>query len=123
MSTETSATLTRAETEVPALTTTIYGKNDCPKCTATTRAFDRQGIPYEYINVEEDTEPRESLGGRTPFEHVVSTYGREMPVVVVTDDLGYNDWWSGTAMNKWLETRQRFADAGLLIPEDERATS
>lgn len=125
MSVDATATLSLEEAEIstPALSAIIYGKNACPRCTATTREFDRQGIPYEYINVEEDTAPRENLGGLSPFDHVVKTYGREMPVVVVTDDLGYDDWWSGVAMHKWLETRQRFTEAGLILPEGERVTS
>lgn len=105
----------------PALSVRIFGKNNCPICDATTKVFDRKGVPYEYINVETDLEPRADFDDRTPFDYVVATYGRQMPVVVVTDDMGYTDWWSGSAMNKWLETVERFAAAGLLIPEEERA--
>ena len=33
---------------------TIYGKYDCNMCAMTVKLFDREGVAYEYINMEED---------------------------------------------------------------------
>lgn len=121
MTADGSATATiEAQAPAPAVSMTIFTKNDCPRCLSTERAFNRDGVPYEEINVETDLEPRDEFGGLTPVEYVKANYGLQMPVVVVTDDMGWNDWWSGLAMNKWLETITKFRDAGLIIPENER---
>lgn len=109
-----------APVAAPALAVTIFTKNGCAICDRTKATFDDKGVPYIAINVEEDLEPREEFGGLTPFEHVVSKFGRSMPAVVVADDLGYEDTWTGGRMDKWIETVNRFSDAGLLIPEAER---
>jgi len=105
----------------PALTVTIFTKNRCSICDSTKRQFDLKGVPYHAINVEEVTEPLAELNGMTPLDYVVTNFGRQMPVVVVEDDLGWRDWWSGGRMDKWMETIARFDEAGLLIPEHERA--
>lgn len=107
-------------TAAPALSVTIFTKNDCHYCDSTEKQFDRKGVPYKAINVEEDTEPREEFGGMTPLEHVVTTFGRQMPAVLVADEIGAVDSWTGGRMDKWVETANRFSEAGLLIPEDER---
>lgn len=104
----------------PALTMTIFTKNQCAICDRTKTHFESKGVPFEYINVEEDTEPRAELGGVTAFEYVVTNYARQMPVVIVEDDLGWRDWWSGGRMDKWRDTVQLFDEAGLLIPEEQR---
>ena len=101
-------------TETADLTLTIFTKNDCTNCTNTEKQFDRNGVPYREINVEEDNEPREEFGGLTPFEHVVSKYGRQMPAVVV-DDGAFGDHWTGIRLDKILETTARFREAGLLV--------
>lgn len=107
-------------TAAPPLTVTIFTKNDCHYCDATKKLFDRKGVPYDTVNVEEDREPRTEFDGLTPFEYVVDKYGRQMPAVVITDDMGWTESWSGARMDKWLDTVNRFKDAGLLIPEEDR---
>ncbi|WP_311245296.1 MULTISPECIES: glutaredoxin family protein [unclassified Microbacterium] len=110
-----------APAEAPALSMTIFSKNDCHKCVATERLFERKGVPFTEINVEEDLAPRDEFGGLTPFEYVVEKYGREMPVVVIKSEDGWvTDWWSGGRMDKWTETVQNFEAENLIIPEDER---
>ena len=107
------------ETLPSTLSVIVFSKNDCWRCNNVENRFDKDGVPYEEINVETDTEPREAFGGLTPFEHVVKNYGREMPVVVVEDD-DWGDWWTGIRPDKMIETKQRFADAGMLVPEEMR---
>ena len=109
-----------AEEPASYLTVTVFTKNDCWRCNNVESRFDKDGVPYEEINVETDTEPREEFGGLTPFEHVVKNYGREMPVIVVEDD-NWGDWWTAIRPDKMIETKQRFADAGMLIPEEMRS--
>lgn len=102
-----------------AIAVTVFSKNDCSDCTALKKQFTRKGVPYTEINVQEDQEPRAEFGGLTPMEHVVMNYGRQMPAVVVTDD-EWGDWWTGSRIDKILETIKRFRDADLLIPEEQR---
>ncbi|SFA79706.1 ribonucleoside-diphosphate reductase class Ib glutaredoxin subunit [Poseidonocella pacifica] len=35
---------------------TVYSKPACVQCTATTRALDAKGVPYEVIDLTEDAE-------------------------------------------------------------------
>ena len=107
------------ENDPATLSLTIFTKNDCPKCRNTEGQFDRKGVPFTEINVEEDTEPREEFGGLTPMEHVIAKYGREMPVVVVSDNT-WGDHWTGLRIDKMIEVVRRFDDAGLIIPEELR---
>ncbi|ROR76027.1 glutaredoxin-like protein NrdH [Plantibacter flavus] len=103
------------DTNTAELTTVVFSKNDCPACTSTKRQFTNKGLPFVEINVELDTAPRDEFGGLTPLEHVIENYGRQMPVVVVTDDLDQDDAWSGARPDKIFGTIARFRDAGLLI--------
>lgn len=107
--------------EAPALTLTVFSKNDCSICTQTEKTFARKGVPFTEINVQEDLEPRAEFGGRTPIDHVKATFGLQMPAVVITDPDGWVvDSWTGGRMDKWSATVARFEEAGLLIPEGER---
>jgi glutaredoxin len=107
--------------EAPALTVTIFSKNDCAICVNTENTFAKKGVPFTEINVQEDLEPRAEFGGRAPLDHVVETFGRQMPVVIIHDDNGFAvDSWTGANMLKLHETIKRFEAEGLLIPEDER---
>lgn len=108
----------------PIISVTVFSKNDCANCTNTEKQFDRRGVPYTEINVQEDTEPRAEFGGLTPFDYVVATYGRQMPIVVVDDsDTEWGDWWTGSRIDKILATIKRFTDTGQLIPLDQRAAA
>lgn len=108
-------------TAAPALTVTVFSKNDCAICVSTERTFGKKGVPFTEINVQEDLEPRDEFGGKTPMDHVIETFGRAMPVVIIRDETGFAvDSWSGANMFKLHETIKRFEAAGLLIPEDER---
>lgn len=85
---------------------TVFSKNDCPRCTNTEKAFDRDGIVFDEINVESDLEPRAEFGGKTPFEHVTQTLGiREMPLVLVEDG-AWGDRWTGLRLDKHVELKQ-----------------
>lgn len=115
-----SADSTTAET-TPALTVTVFSKNDCATCVNTERTFAKKGVPFTEINVQEDLAPREEFGGLSPLDHVKQTYGVQMPVVVIRDETGFAvDSWAGANMFQLHETIKRFEAAGLLIPEDER---
>ena len=103
----------------PSPRLTMFSKNNCPECTSAKRFLTKRGVPYTEINVETDTEPRSEFKGRTPFDHVVETYGRKMPTMVLEDGT-WGDWWPGARPDKLIDVVQRFKDAGLLIPEDQR---
>lgn len=106
---------------VPELMLTIFSKNDCGICRSTEQAFDKRGVPFREINVEEDTEPRAEFDGLTPIDYVKTNFGLQMPAVAITDADGWIvDKWTGGRMDKWSETVTRFAEAGLLIPEEKR---
>ena len=108
-------------TAVPELMLTIFSKNDCGICRSTEQAFDKRGVPFREINVEEDTEPRAEFDGLTPIDYVKTNFGLQMPAVAITDADGWVvDKWTGGRMDKWSETVTRFAEAGLLIPEEKR---
>ncbi|MCY1718540.1 hypothetical protein OVA26_16510 [Microbacterium sp. SL62] len=110
-----------APTEAPVLTVEVFETDNCSRCTATEKEFRRKGVPFTATNVLHDERPREDLDGLSPFDFVVTRYGREMPAVVVRDEDGQVvDWWTGGRMDKWMETIARFEQAGLLIPEHER---
>lgn len=85
---------------------TVFSKNDCPKCRNTEKAFDRDGIIFDEINVETDLEPRAEFDGKTPLEHVKTTLGvREMPLVIVENHL-WGDHWTGVRFDKHVELKQ-----------------
>ncbi len=52
---------------------TVYSKPACVQCTATTRALDRQGVPYEIVDISADAEA---------FDLVTGLGYRQAPVVV-----------------------------------------
>lgn len=68
------------------MTVTVYTKPSCVQCTATYRALDSKGIPYEVQDVSAD---------ESALEHVKSLGYLQAPVVV-TDD----DHWSGFRPDK-----------------------
>lgn len=88
---------------------TVFSKHGCPDCVQTTRFLARRGIAYREVNVETDTAPRPEYGGRTPLDHVVETYGRRLPVVVVDAGDGEPDWWAGSRVDKIVELARRAA--------------
>lgn len=59
------------------MTITVYSKPACVQCTATTRALDARGLPYELIDLTEDA---------AAMERVQEMGYRQAPVVVVGDD-------------------------------------
>lgn len=59
------------------MTITVYSKPACVQCTATTRALDARGLPYELINLTEDA---------AAMERVQEMGYRQAPVVVAGDD-------------------------------------
>ncbi|MDM9624244.1 glutaredoxin-like protein NrdH [Rhizobium sp. S96] len=58
------------------MTITVYSKPACVQCTATTRALERQGIPYEIVDVSTDA---------TAYELVQGLGYRQVPVVIAGD--------------------------------------
>jgi glutaredoxin len=112
------------EAPAPELMLTIFSKNDCGICRSTEQAFEKRGVPFREINVEEDTEPRAEFDGLSPIDYVKTNFGLQMPAVAITDADGWVvDKWTGGRMDKWSETVTRFAEAGLLVPEGQRPTS
>lgn len=45
------------------MTVTVYSKPACPQCTATYRALDKKGIPYETLDISKDEGALERLKG------------------------------------------------------------
>ena len=60
---------------------TIYTKPACVQCTATKKAFDKQGIAYNLVDITEDPAAR---------DYVMSLGYLQAPVVVAGDE-----HWSG----------------------------
>lgn len=52
---------------------TVYSKPACVQCTATTRALDRQGIPYQIVDVSVDADA---------YQLVQGLGYRQVPVVI-----------------------------------------
>lgn len=63
------------------MTITVYSKPACVQCTATTRALDRQGVPYEIIDISTDADA---------YALVQGLGYRQVPVVVTGET-----HWSG----------------------------
>ena len=59
------------------MTITVYSKPACVQCTATTRALDARGLPYEVVDLTEDT---------GAMERVQELGYRQAPVVIAGDD-------------------------------------
>lgn len=55
---------------------TVYSKPACVQCTATTRALDARGLPYNVIDLTEDDEA---------MQQVVAMGYRQAPVVIAGD--------------------------------------
>jgi len=55
------------------MTVTVYSKPACVQCTATYRALDRIGVPYEIIDISEDADA---------LDHVRGLGYMQVPVVV-----------------------------------------
>lgn len=65
---------------------TVYSKPMCVQCTATKRALDARGLPYDTVDLAEDAEA---------MEFVMRLGHRSAPVVVVDTDGRLQDHWSG----------------------------
>lgn len=70
----------------------IYSKPDCVQCTATYRAMDKQGIPYQVIDLTQDAQ---ALG------QVRAMGYQQVPVIVAGDQ-----HWSGFRPDKISALRQ-----------------
>jgi glutaredoxin-like protein NrdH len=63
------------------MTITVYTKPACVQCNATYKALDKQGTPYETVDISEDAEAR---------DYVMALGHLQAPVVVAGDQ-----HWSG----------------------------
>lgn len=71
---------------------TIYGKSNCNQCDMTFRLFDREGVSFTYINIEEDAEA---------FEFVTKTLGyKQAPAIVARFPGGSEETWSGFRVDR-----------------------
>lgn len=71
---------------------TVYGKDNCNQCDMTVRLFDREGVSFTYINIEEDAEA---------FEFVTQTLGyRQAPAIVARFPGGSEETWSGFRVDR-----------------------
>ncbi|QFS85134.1 glutaredoxin-like protein NrdH [Roseivivax sp. THAF197b] len=59
------------------MTITVYSKPACVQCTATTRALDARGLPYEVVDLTEDA---------AAMDRVQALGYRQAPVVVAGED-------------------------------------
>ncbi|MFW5393074.1 glutaredoxin-like protein NrdH [Yersinia sp. 2544 StPb PI] len=64
----------------------IYSKPDCVQCNATYRAFDKQGISYQKIDLTADLQA---------LNHVKSLGYQQVPVIIAG-----NEHWSGFRPDK-----------------------
>lgn len=64
----------------------IYSKPDCVQCNATYRAFDKQGIDYQVIDLTQDQQA---------LNHVKLLGYQQVPVIIAGDD-----HWSGFRPDK-----------------------
>lgn len=85
------APVATAQTEgtTPAIIT-LFSKNDCGRCTTTAGQFKKAEVPFRYINVETDTEPRAEFADadgnpRTALDYVTQEFGTAMPAVELRD--------------------------------------
>lgn len=78
-------------------TLTVYSKPSCVQCTATYRALDKAGVPYEVVNIAEDPAAR---------DYAMSLGHMQAPVVVVSGPDG-DEHWGGYVPDKI----KAFADA------------
>ncbi len=65
---------------------TVYSKPNCVQCNATYRALDKQGLPYEVVDLTQDAEAMES----------VKALGYQQAPVVFAD----GDHWAGFRPDK-----------------------
>lgn len=78
------------------MTIRVHGfKAGCAPCTATCRALDARGIPYEFIDLDAD---------ETALEFVKALGFAQSPVVVTDDDR-----WSGFRPDKIVELSRALA--------------
>ena len=74
---------------------TVYSKNNCAKCNMTKKRLQAEGIDYEEINIENESE-NIANGGKTTQEYI--NYIKDelelsvMPVVVVEDGRFWGDF-------------------------------
>lgn len=68
------------------MTVTVYSKPSCVQCTATYRALDAKGVPYEVVDMSVDAEALATVKG----------LGYLQAPVIVTDD----EHWSGFRPDK-----------------------
>ncbi|WP_345828639.1 glutaredoxin-like protein NrdH [Erwinia sp. HDF1-3R] len=73
----------------------IYTKNNCVQCNATKNAMDKQGIPYQLVNLDHEPDAVETLKAMGY---------RQVPVVMAEQD-----HWSGFRPDKILALRQSAA--------------
>lgn len=55
----------------------IYSKPDCVQCNATYRAFDKQGIDYQVVDLTQDPQA---------LDHVKSLFYQQVTVIIAGDD-------------------------------------
>lgn len=71
---------------------TVYGKDNCNQCDMTVKLFDREGVSFTYINIEEDADA---------FEFVTQTLGyRQAPAIVARFPGGSEETWSGFRVDR-----------------------
>lgn len=64
----------------------VYGKTICNQCDMTKRIFDREGVAYEYLNMEEDADA---------MAFVKDLGYKQAPVVIARYPNGSETHWSG----------------------------
>ena len=76
---------------------TVYSKPSCVQCTATHRALDKLGLPYEVVDLAQD---------EAALAQVLALGHRQVPVVVHGDD-----HWSGFRPDRIAAAAQRLSVA------------
>jgi glutaredoxin-like protein NrdH len=85
------------EKENGSMSITVYSKPACVQCDATYRALDKQGLPYEVVDIMTDAEALESI----------KALGYQQAPVVFAG----GDHWSGFRPDKIKALAAQMADA------------
>jgi len=73
---------------------TVYGRPGCVQCQYTTRLMDKEGIPYSYVDVDQDTTAHAEV------KDVQQKHGLSMNLPVVVPNTTPSSPWAGFSPDK-----------------------
>lgn len=81
------------ENETPTAAT-VYGRPGCVQCQYTTRLMDKEGIPYSYVDVDQDH------AAHAEVKDVQSKHGLSMSLPLVVPNSQAASPWAGFSPDK-----------------------